>query len=106
MALAEWLAITHADDGVAVSCVCPEGVRTGMTRPDSLRAGAAGSFLEPEEVARGIVEALGTRRFLVLPHPRVAEYEQRRAADREHWLERMRAARRRLMPGAPATAAS
>jgi len=106
VALAEWLSITHADDGITVSCVCPEGVRTGMTRPDSLKTGAAGNFLEPEQVAREIVEALGTRRFLVLPHPRVAEYEQRRAADREHWLERMRAARRRLMPFAPTAAAS
>jgi NAD(P)-dependent dehydrogenase (short-subunit alcohol dehydrogenase family) len=106
VALAEWLSITHSDAGVAISCVCPEGVRTGMTRPDSLKAGAAGNFLEPEQVAREIIEALGTRRFLVLPHPRVAEYEQRRSADREHWLERMRAARRRLMPIAPTAAAS
>jgi NAD(P)-dependent dehydrogenase (short-subunit alcohol dehydrogenase family) len=104
VALAEWLSITHSDDGVAISCVCPEGVRTGMTRPDSLKTGAAGNFLEPEQVAREIIDALETRRFLVLPHPRVAEYEQRRSADREHWLERMRAARRR--PMAPAAAAS
>jgi NAD(P)-dependent dehydrogenase (short-subunit alcohol dehydrogenase family) len=106
VALAEWLAITHADDGIAVSCVCPEGVRTAMTRPDSLKAGAAGNFLAPEQVADDIIEALASRRFLVLPHPRVAEYEQHRAADREHWLERMRAARRRLMPAAPSAAAS
>lgn len=106
VALAEWLSITHSDDGIAISCVCPEGVRTGMTRPDSLKTGAAGNFLEPEQVAHEIIEALRTRRFLVLPHPRVAEYEQRRAADRDHWLERMRAARRRLMPIAPSAAAS
>ena len=106
VALAEWLSITHFDDGIAVSCVCPEGVRTGMTRPDSLKTGAGGNFLEPEQVAREIIEALETRRFLVLPHPRVAEYEQRRAADRDHWLERMRAARRRLIPAAPSAAAS
>src|SRR5215475_5397198 len=81
VALAEWLAITYSDDGIAVSCVCPEGVRTAMTRPDSLKTGAAGNFLEPEQVAHDIIEALRTRRFLVLPHPRVADYEQRRAAD-------------------------
>jgi len=98
VALAEWLAITHADDGIAVSCVCPEGVKTGMTRPDSIRTGAANAFLAPEDVARAILDALATRRFLVLPHPRVADYEQRRAADRETWLERMRAVRRKLTP--------
>lgn len=106
VALAEWLSITHADDGVSISCVCPEWVRTAMTRPDSLRAGASSNFLEPDDVARQIVEALETKRFLVLPHPRVAEYEQRRAANREHWLERMRAARRRLMQARAAAAAS
>ena len=77
-----------------------------MTRPDSLKAGVSSNFLEPEDVAREIIEALETRRFLVLPHPRVAEYEQRRAANRENWLGRMRAARRRLKPTAPSAAAS
>jgi NAD(P)-dependent dehydrogenase (short-subunit alcohol dehydrogenase family) len=106
VALAEWLAITHADDGVLISCVCPEGVRTGMTRPDSLKAGVSANFLEPEDVAREIWQSLDTKRFLVLPHPRVAEYEQRRAADRDDWLDRMRAAWRRLAQAAPSAAAS
>jgi short-subunit dehydrogenase len=105
VALAEWLAIRHADDGVFVSCVCPEGVRTGMTRPESLKAGVSSHFLGPEDVAGEILQALRSRRFLVLPHPKVAEYERRRAADRENWLERMRAARRKLMPSVPSAAA-
>jgi NAD(P)-dependent dehydrogenase (short-subunit alcohol dehydrogenase family) len=96
VALAEWLAITHGDDGIAVFCVCPEGVRTGMTKASSLKAGIASGFLEPEEVARTIIAAIRERRFLVLPHPRVAEYEQRRTADRDSWLDRMRAVRRKL----------
>ena len=28
--------------------------------------------------------------FLILPHPEVARYEQRRAGDRERWLAGMR----------------
>jgi NAD(P)-dependent dehydrogenase (short-subunit alcohol dehydrogenase family) len=106
VALAEWLSITHADDGVSISCVCPEGVRTGMTRPDSLKAGVSSNFLEPEDVAREILETLKTRCFLVLPHSKVAKYEQRRAADREKWLDRMRAARRRLTQTIPSAVAS
>jgi NAD(P)-dependent dehydrogenase (short-subunit alcohol dehydrogenase family) len=106
VALAEWLSIRHTDDGVMISCVCPEGVRTGMTKPDSLKAGASSNFLEPDDVAREIMEALKTSRFLVLPHPRVAEYEQRRAADRENWLGRMRTARRKLAAAQPAAAVS
>jgi NAD(P)-dependent dehydrogenase (short-subunit alcohol dehydrogenase family) len=106
VALAEWLSIAHADDGVSISCVCPEGVRTGMTKPDSLKAVVSSHFIEPEDVAREILDALRARRFLVLPHPKVAAYEQRRAADREHWLDRMRAARRKLMQMTPSAAAS
>lgn len=106
VALAEWLSITHVDDGVSISCVCPEGVRTGMTKPDSLKAGVTSNFLDPEDVAREILEAIKMRRFLVLPHPRVAEYEQRRAANRENWLDRMRVARRRLVQPPPSSAAS
>jgi hypothetical protein len=77
-----------------------------MTKPSSLKAGVSSNFLEPEDVAREIIEALRTRRFLVLPHPKVAEYEQRRAADRENWLDRMRAARRKLTQATPSAAAS
>jgi short-subunit dehydrogenase len=106
VALAEWLSITYADDGVSISCVCPESVRTGMTKPSSLKAGVSSNFLEAEDVAREILEALKARRFLVLPHPKVAEYEQRRAADRENWLGRMRAARRKLTQVTPSAAAS
>ena len=59
-----------------------------------------------EHDGRSYLEALKGRRFLVLPHPKVAEYEQRRAADRENWLGRMRAARRKLTLAMPSAAAS
>jgi NAD(P)-dependent dehydrogenase (short-subunit alcohol dehydrogenase family) len=58
VALAEWLSITYADDGVSVSCVRPEGVRTRMTKPDSLTAGVSRNFLATENVTREIIEAV------------------------------------------------
>ncbi len=47
-------------------------------------------MLEPETVADAVLEAVAAERFLVLPHPEVADYEQRRAGDRERWLRAMR----------------
>jgi NAD(P)-dependent dehydrogenase (short-subunit alcohol dehydrogenase family) len=98
VALAEWLAIRWGDAGVGVSCLCPQGVRTAMTA--GMGAGssvvAAGALLEPEAVAESVVQGLADGRFLILPHPEVAEFERRRAADRDRWLAGMRRVRARL----------
>jgi NAD(P)-dependent dehydrogenase (short-subunit alcohol dehydrogenase family) len=89
VALAEWLAITSRGDGIAVHCICPEGVRTGMTQASSERAGKGMVFLEAEEVARHALARMALGEFLILPHARVAEYEARRASDRQRWIESM-----------------
>lgn len=113
VALAEWLAITHGDAGIRVSALCPQGVWTAMTgAPEEEEeageegggrdAGAAmdagfaeatagrDGMLQPSEVARCVLEGIADERFLILPHPVVAEYEVRRATDRERWLRGMR----------------
>ena len=92
LALAEWIAMTHGDEGIGVSCLCPQGVRTRMLLGEN---GDQESFLRegsvsPEEVAEAAVEGLADERFLILPHPEVAEYERRRAMDRDRWLRGMR----------------
>jgi NAD(P)-dependent dehydrogenase (short-subunit alcohol dehydrogenase family) len=94
VALAEWLAIRHGDAGIGVSCLCPQGVHTAMTagRDGGSATRAAGAFLEPEDVADAVVAALAEERFLILPHPEVAGFEQRRAGDRDRWLGGMRRA--------------
>ena len=43
------------------------------------------------------LEALREDRFLILPHPEVETYEQRRAGDRERWLRGMRRMQRGLL---------
>ena len=98
VAFAEWVSISYGDRGIKVSCLCPQGVNTNMLRQsdDSGFAGAtnvvraAGVVLEPGEVADVVAEAITNERFLILPHPEVADYEQRKAADRERWLAGMR----------------
>jgi NAD(P)-dependent dehydrogenase (short-subunit alcohol dehydrogenase family) len=100
VAFAEWLSVTYGDRGLRVSCLCPMGVRTGMTQvpddaPDDLRlaagvVAAAGDMLEPEQVADVVVEGLRAERFLILPHPEVLTFFQRKADDYDRWLAGMR----------------
>ena len=104
VALAEWLSITHGDAGLRVSCLCPQGVWTAMTGGDELGSRDAtvstvgrDGMLEPEAVAEAVMEAMAEERFLILPHPEVATYEQRRAGDRERWLGAMRALQAQLV---------
>ena len=96
--LAEWLQITHANQGIRVSVLCPQEVATDIDKnmyksKGSVVAGAkmaAGDgVLSSAEVAEAVVEALREERFLVLPHPEVAEYAKRKGTDRDRWLKGM-----------------
>jgi NAD(P)-dependent dehydrogenase (short-subunit alcohol dehydrogenase family) len=92
VALAEWVSITHGDAGVHVACLCPQGVRTPMLAGTGT-AGAAllgAGAIEPEDVAEAVIRGLAAETFLILPHPEVADFEQRRAGDRDRWLAAMR----------------
>ncbi len=91
LAFAEWLAITYGDRGIRVSALCPQGVRTDMlARAGDRAAFLAATALEPEQVADAVVEGIGDERFLILPHPEVAEYFRRKAGDYDRWLRGMR----------------
>jgi hypothetical protein len=50
----------------------------------------AGDVLEPQVVAECVLEAIQEERFLILPHPQVREFMQRKAADPDRWLRGMR----------------
>jgi NAD(P)-dependent dehydrogenase (short-subunit alcohol dehydrogenase family) len=99
VAFAEWLSVTYGDRGIGVSCLCPMGVNTAILSTDDLAVRAvttAGAVLEPEEVAAVALEALAAERFLVLPHPEVLTFFQRKAADYDRWLAGMRRLQGRL----------
>lgn len=89
VALAEWLSITYGDQGIKVSVLCPQAVRTAMTADGAGVAGVDG-MIEPEQAVNAVVETIRAERFLVLPHPEVAEYMQRKTADYDRWLKGMR----------------
>ena len=92
VAFAEWLAITYGEAGIKVSCLCPQGVRTRMLREAQSGPGnfLVEGALEPEQVAEAVVAGLAEERFLILPHPEVAEYFRRKAEDYDRWLRGMR----------------
>ncbi|MFN7937376.1 MAG: SDR family oxidoreductase [Bryobacteraceae bacterium] len=92
LALAEWIAVEHGDAGIKVSCVCPQGVRTRMLLGEE---GEKDSFLKAgsvsvEEVAEAVIRGLESEEFLILPHPEVRTYFQRKAGDYDRWLRGMR----------------
>lgn len=91
VAFAEWLSITYGDRGIRVSVLCPQAVRTAMTAgtPGGGVAGVDG-MMEPEEVAAIALEGVADERFLILPHPEVADYVVRKATDRDRWIAGMR----------------
>jgi NAD(P)-dependent dehydrogenase (short-subunit alcohol dehydrogenase family) len=102
VAFAEWLALTYGGQGIKVSALCPQGVRTPLLAGslDGVAGqvvAAAGRILEPEDVAEAVVAGLAAEAFLILPHPEVAEFERRKAADRDRWL----AGLRRLVASVP-----
>lgn len=100
---AEWLSIAHGDAGIHVSCLCPQGVLTPMLRgadadtgrPSFLSEGA----LTAEAVAACALQGLRDGRFLILPHPEVLGFWQRKTADCDRWLRGMRRLRARVLGG-------
>ncbi|MFK8024316.1 MAG: SDR family oxidoreductase [Ilumatobacter sp.] len=106
VSIGEWLSITHHHQGIRVSVLCPQAVRTNIVKnspqnvakefgaedPDDFDGGVAGGdgVIEPDDVAQLCLEAMRDERFLVLPHPEVATYAERKGTDRDRWLAGMR----------------
>jgi NAD(P)-dependent dehydrogenase (short-subunit alcohol dehydrogenase family) len=104
VAFAEWLSITYGPLGIQVHALCPQGVDTqllqqsvGTIAGQAVRA--TGPVLAPDDVAATVVQGLADGRFLLLPHPEVADHLQRKAADPDRWL----AALQRIAVGLGAT---
>lgn len=95
----EWLSIAHGDEGIRVSCLCPQGVKTDMLAAER-RQGLeflTETALEPEQVAEIVLQGLRDEKFLILPHPEVGDYFNRKAADYDRWLKGMRRLRAKIV---------
>jgi NAD(P)-dependent dehydrogenase (short-subunit alcohol dehydrogenase family) len=95
---AESLAITQRDQGIGVSILCPQAVDTPML------GGARGSqsvdgVMSPEAVAESVVAGLAAETFLILPHPQVVEYMQRKSGGYDRWLRGMVRLRQSVIDG-------
>jgi NAD(P)-dependent dehydrogenase (short-subunit alcohol dehydrogenase family) len=95
VSLAEWMAIEYGDQGIRVSCICPQGVRTPMLElamEDAAGAAAltAGGLIEPEDVADAVAAGLREERLLILPHENVAGFMALKGANPERWIQGMR----------------
>jgi len=95
---AESLSIMHGDQGIKVSVLCPQAVLTGMTR-NIEGGGVAGvdGMLQADDVADVVVKTIDEEKFLILPHPEVEKYMQRKTSDYDRWIGGMRRLRDRFM---------
>lgn len=93
---AEWLAITYGDKGIGVSVLCPQAVRSEMTRGMEDSVASIDGLLEPQDVANACVEAIVNNQFLVLPHPKVKDYMQAKTANYDRWISGMQKLRDRF----------
>jgi NAD(P)-dependent dehydrogenase (short-subunit alcohol dehydrogenase family) len=89
VAFAEWVALTHAHQNIKVSVLCPQAVRTAMIAGNEGDVASVNGIMEPEQVADAAVAGLAEEKFLILPHAEVAQYLQRKAADRDRWIAGM-----------------
>jgi len=117
VSLGEFLAITYGDKGIVVSMLCPQAVETNILANSPDRTGngdqergtpgaAAGDgILQPSQLADTVIEAMAEERFLVLPHPEVQTYRERKASDIDRWLSGMRRFQARLFADASVTPA-
>lgn len=85
VAFAEWLRIAYGRRGLRVSCLCPQSVQTDMVTGDGGSASHDG-IISPEQVAMDVSKAMREEKFLVLPHPEVAQYFRNKGQDYERWI--------------------
>lgn len=96
VSFAQSLAITHADDGIDVSVVCPQYVATPLLdmNDDTL---LTDSLISADDVANVVLQGLREKTFMILPHPAVSEFVSLKAENLPRWLSGMRALRRKFL---------
>jgi NAD(P)-dependent dehydrogenase (short-subunit alcohol dehydrogenase family) len=93
---AEILAITHRDQGIRVSILCPQAVDTPLLRSGGRGAQHVDGVLTTEELADTVIKGLDAEAFAILPHPQVAGYMKRKTDNYDRWIGGMAKLQRTL----------
>jgi len=89
VSLAESIAIEHGDQGIKSHCICPQYVRSNMTKGMPMAEGSQDGLLEPKDVAEALKNAIAADEFMVFPHPVVKDYFVNRAMYTDAYLSGM-----------------
>ena len=95
---AESLAISHGDDGLKGSCLCPQAVDTAMLGGTDGGSAGIDGILSPAQVAQAVIDGLREESFLILPHEQVEQYHLNKAQNYNRWIGGMRKLRRSMSP--------
>lgn len=99
----EWLAIHYQHQGIKVSMLCPQAVRTAMTTsPDTkesaqIQSASVDGMIEPEEAMESVIQGLKDESFLILPHAVVLDYMRSKTANYDRWIGGMNKFMRSLL---------
>ena len=97
VALTEWMSVQYQRQGLKFSCLCPAGVQTGfLDLEDPIHQFLHMSSVTPEFTAECVIDGLATERFLILPHPEVAEFFRFKTENYEAWLKNFSRVKQRL----------
>lgn len=86
---AEAIGIEHKADGISSHCICPQYVRTNMTKGAKFAEENKDGLLEPSDVANALKASIQDDHFLVLSHPVVGDYFRAKAMDYDRYVSGM-----------------
>ena len=89
IAFAEWIAINNREHDFHVSVICPQAVRTNMTKGREKDVASVDGMLEPDVLVEKIQEGIDKKQFLILPHPEVHNYIDKKSSNYDKWISGM-----------------
>ena len=89
IAFAEWIAINNREHDFHVSVICPQAVRTNMTKGREKDVASVDGMLEPDVLVEKIQESIDKKQFLILPHPEVQKYIDKKSSNYDKWISGM-----------------